>query len=270
MSRAVKAVVMKPAPEPAPSREFVQSLARGFDVIKSFSSGRRPLTISEVAAKAGLTRAAARRYLLTLEMLGCVRQNGAGFTLTPRILDLGFSYLSTVDVVDVALRLMEYVAKSLHETCSLAVLDGTEIVYIGRVPANRIMTINLVVGSRLPAHATSMGKVLLAYLHDDALDAYFATATLRRFTDRTLCTEPALRAALKDVRARGWALSDQETELGVRTIAVPVFDRSMKVQAAMNVSGHASRVSLSALRKRYLPVLVDAARETSRALGAAV
>jgi IclR family pca regulon transcriptional regulator len=251
-----------------PSREFVQSLARGFDVIKAFSSGRRPLTISEVAMKTGLTRAAARRYLLTLEMLGCVRQNGAGFSLTPRILDLGFSYLSTVDVVDLALRQMEEVAKSLHETCSLAVLDGTDIVYIGRVPANRIMTINLVVGSRLPAHATSMGKVLLAYLSDEALDTYCATATLQRCTDRTLCTQPALRAALKEVRARGWALSDQETELGVRTIAVPVFDRSMKVAAAMNVSGHTSRVSTAELRKRYLPVLAEAARETSRALGA--
>jgi len=279
MSRAAKPA-MKPAAiapargsargrdEGAPSREFVQSLARGFDVIKAFSSGRRPLTISEVAIKTGLTRAAARRYLLTLEMLGCVRQNGAGFSLTPRILDLGFSYLSTVDVVDLALKQMEEVAKSLHETCSLAVLDGTEIVYIGRVPANRIMTINLVVGSRLPAHATSMGKVLLAYLSDEALATYFATATLQRCTDRTLCSEAALRAALKEVRARGWALSDQETELGVRTIAVPVFDRSMKVAAAMNVSGHTSRVSTADLKKRYLPELAAAARETSRALGA--
>src|SRR5829696_8741234 len=180
------------------SREFVQSLARGFDVIKAFSSGRRPLTISAVAIKTGLTRAAARRYLLTLEMLGCVRQNGAGFSLTPRILDLGFSYLSTVDVVDLALKQMEEVAKSLHETCSLAVLDGTEIVYVGRVPANRIMTINLVVGTRLPAHATSMGKVLLAYQNDDVLERYFATATLQRFTDHTLCSEAALRAAFKD------------------------------------------------------------------------
>jgi IclR family transcriptional regulator, pca regulon regulatory protein len=280
MSRAAKPAMKSPAAiapprdvargpdEGTPSREFVQSLARGFDVIKAFSSGRRPLTISEVAIKTGLTRAAARRYLLTLEMLGCVRQNGAGFTLTPRILDLGFSYLSTVDVVDVALKQMEEVAKSLHETCSLAVLDGTEIVYIGRVPANRIMTINLVVGSRLPAHATSMGKVLLAYLSDEALATYFASATLRRCTDRTLCSEPALRAALKEVRARGWALSDQETELGVRTIAVPVFDRSMKVVAAMNVSGHTSRVSTAELKKRYLPELAAAARETSRALGA--
>jgi IclR family pca regulon transcriptional regulator len=270
MSRAIKGGRKTPDAGSAPSREFVQSLARGFDVIKSFSTARRPLTISEVAAKTDLTRAAARRYLLTLEMLGCVRHNGSGFMLTPRILDLGFSYLSTVDVIDVALRQMEHVANSLHETCSLAVLDGTEIVYIGRVPANRIMTINLVVGSRLPAHATSIGKVLLAYLNDDALDAYFATATLRRFTDRTLCTEAALRAALKEVRGRGWALSDQETEHGVRTIAVPVFDRARKVQAAMNVSGHASRVSTAELRKRYLPVLLEAARETSRGLGATV
>jgi len=113
-----------------------------------------------------------------------------------------------------------------------------------------------------------MGKVLLAYLSDEALDAFFATAALQRFTDRTICTERDLRAALAEVRSRGWALSDQETELGVRTIAVPVFDRSMKVIAAMNVSGHASRVSTAELRKRYLPELAEAARETSRALGA--
>lgn len=280
MSRArrsfVKSALINPmagkavrlADSDAPSREFVQSLARGFDVIKAFSAGRRPMTITDVAVKTNLSRATARRYLMTLEMLGCVRQNDAGFTLTPRILDLGFSYLSTLDVVDLALKQMEDLAKSLHETCSLAVLDDTDIVYIGRVPANRIMTINLVVGSRLPAHATSMGKVLLAYLSDDALATYFSHATLERFTDRTLCSERPLREALKQAHARGWALSDQETEVGVRTIAVPVFDRAMKVVAAMNVSAHASRVSTAELKKRYLPALLDAARDTSRALGA--
>ena len=251
-----------------PSRDYVQSLARGFDVIKALASGRRPVTITEVAARTNLTRATARRFLLTLETLGCVRQSDGGFMLTPRVLDLGFSYLSSIDVVDLAQRQMEALAQSLHETCSLAVLDDTDIVYIGRVPANRIMQINLVVGSRLPAHATSMGKVLLAHLSEDALASYFSRATLRPFTVKTLSTEPELRAALKQVRARGWALSDQETELGVRTIAVPVFDRSMKVVAAMNVSGHSSRVSTAELKSRYLPELLEAARETSRALGA--
>ena len=252
------------------SREFVQSLERGLDVIRAFSGGRRAMTISEVAAKTGMPRAAARRYLLTLEAAGYLSQNDVGFSLTPRVLELGFTYLATMDAVDVALKWMEGVAKSLQETCSLAVLDRSDIVYIGRVPANRIMTINLVVGSRLPAHATSMGKVLLAHLPADALDRFFAETTLKRLTRRTLCTEAALRPALDEVRRRGWALSDQETEDGIRTLAVPVLDRTMKVHAAMNVSGHATRVSLSQLQRRYLPVLKRAAQETSRALGAPI
>jgi IclR family pca regulon transcriptional regulator len=136
--------------------------------------------------------------------------------------------------------------------------------------AKRIMSINLVVGSRLPAHATSMGKVLLAYLPPDQLEEYFHTAPLQRLTSRTIVEADALRAALKQVRERGWAFADQESEDGVRTVAVPLFDRNMQVQAAMNVSGHASRVAMKELRSRYLPVLQDAAAEISRALGANV
>ena len=252
-------------------REFVQGLQRGFAVVKAFSAdGGRRLTVADVAARTSLTRAVARRYLLTLQELGYVVHDGSHFALTPRILDLGFTYLATIDVANIAQPFMERIVHTLRESCSVAVLDGHDAVYVARMAAKRIMSINLVVGSRLPAHATSMGKVLLAYLPPDQLEEYFHTAPLQRLTSRTIVEADALRAALKQVRERGWAFADQESEDGVRTVAVPLFDRNMQVQAAMNVSGHASRVAMKELRSRYLPVLQDAAAEISRALGANV
>lgn len=259
------------APSPVRRREYVQGLERGFAVVKAFSAdGGRRLTVADVAGRTSLTRAVARRYLLTLQELGYVVHDGTHFALTPRILDLGFTYLATVDVANIAQPFMERIVHTLRESCSIAVLDGGEAVYVARVAAKRIMSINLVVGSRLPAHATSMGKVLLAYLAPAELDAYFAAGPRRRLTRRTIVDEPALRRALAQVRARGWAFADQESEDGVRTVAVPLFDRSMRVEAAMNVSGHASRVPMKELRGRYLPVLMEAATEISRALGAKV
>ncbi len=165
---------------------------------------------------------------------------------------------------------MERIVHTLRESCSIAVLDGHDAVYVARVAAKRIMSINLVVGSRLPAHATSMGKVLLAHLSDASSTTISPTAPLQRLTSRTIVDEPTLRAALQQVRERGWAFADQESEDGVRTVAVPLFDRNMRVQAAMNVSGHASRVPMKELRSRYLPVLMETANEISRALGANV
>jgi IclR family pca regulon transcriptional regulator len=251
-----------------PNREFVQGLARGFDVIRAFSVDAPALTIADVSARTGLTRAVARRYLFTLEELGCVVHSGAQFRLTPRLLDLGFTYLATIDVPNVAQPIMEKVVEKLRESCSVSVLDGHDCVYVARVAAKRIMSINLVVGSRLPAHATSMGKVLLAHLSPEDLDAYFATAPLQRFTKRTICDETRLRRVLRDVKGRGWAFADQESEDGVRTVAAPLFDRWQKIRAAINVSGHASRVSMKELRQAYLPVLLDAATQISRGLGA--
>lgn len=251
-----------------PGREFVQGLERGFAVIKAFSGEAPALTITDVAARTGLTRAVARRYLLTLEELGCIVHHGSQFRLTPRILDLGFTYLGTIDVPGIAQPIMEKVVDKLRESCSVSVLDGHDCVYVARVAAKRIMSINLVVGSRLPAHATSMGKVLLAHLAPQELDAYFATAPLQRLTKRTICDETTLRRVLSGVKDRGWAFADQESEDGVRTVAAPLFDRSHKLRAAINVSAHAARTSMKELRQAYLPVLLDAAGQISRALGA--
>jgi IclR family pca regulon transcriptional regulator len=248
----------------------VQGLRRGFAVIKAFTAEAPSLSISNVAAKTGLTRAVARRYIRTLEELGCVVQVGTSYSLTPKVLDLGFTYLATLDVAKVAQPVMESVVDRFHESCSVAVLDGHDTVYVARVPAKRIMSISLVVGSRLPAHATSMGKILLAYLPAEKLDLYFQSAPLRRLTKRTICDEPTLRAALKEARSRGWAINDQDCEDGIRTVAAPLFDRSNSVVAAINISAHASRVSIRELKGTYLPVLLDAADQISKTLGAIV
>ena len=254
------------APETPRNREFVQGLQRGLSVIRAF--GNAPaLTIAEVAARTGLTRAVARRYLLTLQELECVVSQGNRFSLTPRLLDLGFAYLSTLDIPDLARPYVERVVETLHESCSVAVLDSVDVVFVLRVQASRLMSMNIRVGSRLPAYAGSMGKVLLAHLPPEQLDAYFARAVFKRFTPKTICDETSLRAALAEVKAKGYAFADEEVEAGVRTVAAPLFNRTGQVVAAINISSHAWRVSMKELRKAYLPVLLDAAGQISRALG---
>ena len=253
---------------PSRGEEFVQGLQRGFAVIQAFSTEAPVLNITQVASRTGLTRAVARRYLLTLRTLGYVAQDGDRFSLTPRLLDLGFTYLSTLDVTSVAQPFMERVAATLHESCSIAVLDGPEIVYVARQAAKRIMSINLAVGSRLPAHAASLGKVLLAHLPPVELDRYFESTEPQRLTRRTLVDESTLRTVLSEVRARGWAIANEESEDGVRSVAAPLVDRTGEVHAALNASAHASRVSLQQLRRDYLPVVLEAARGISAALGA--
>jgi IclR family pca regulon transcriptional regulator len=251
-------------------REFVQGLERGFAVINAFSGDSPVLTIADVAERTGLPRAVARRYLLTLREMGYVAQEGSGFLLTPRLLRLGFAYLSTLSVSEIAQPFMQHVVETLHESCSLAVLDGTEIVYVGRVVARRLMSVNLVVGSRLPAHATSLGKLLLAHLSPAALETYFRSAELIALTGKTLTTEARLRQELVKIKKQGFAFGDEEAEAGVIALAVPIIDRWNQVDSAINVSGHASRVTLEEMRKRYLPVLLEAAAGISRTLGANV
>lgn len=259
-----------PDPERTSGREYVQAVQRGFAVIKAFSAENPSLSMADVAQRTGLARAVARRYLFTLAELGCVMEREGRFTLTPKVLDLGFTYLSTMSVASIAQPLMEKAVAELHESCSLSVLDGREVVYVGRVPAKRIMSVNLVVGSRLPAHATSMGKVLLAYLPPEELDRFFDGHPLTKLSSRTVCDEGALRQVLAEVRQRGWALAEQESEDGIRSVAAPIWERGGKVAAAMNISAHASRVSRAEICRRHLPILLEATRVISIALGAAI
>jgi IclR family pca regulon transcriptional regulator len=247
--------------------EFVQSLDRGLAVIKAFSHATPRLTLSEVARATGLSRAAARRFLLTLESLGYVGTDGRQFYLRPRLLDLGYAYLSSFTVSEIAQCHLEELAQSVHESCSASVLDGEDIIYVARAAASRIMTIRLSVGTRLPAYCTSMGRVLLAALPEDDREEYLRTAKLDARTPKTVTTRDGLHAELQRVARQGYSLIDQELEDGVRSVAVPIRDSGRRTVAAVNVSAHATRVTLATLRESFLPRLRDCAAAVEADLG---
>ncbi|MEX0958617.1 MAG: IclR family transcriptional regulator [Burkholderiales bacterium] len=247
--------------------QYLQSFAKGLSVITAFGRDARKLTLSEAAAKSGLSRAGARRILLTLQQLGYVGCDGREFYLTPRILDLGYSYISTTPMWDLAERFMEEVVNEVHESCSASVLDDTDIVYIMRVPTKKIMTISLSIGSRLPAWCTSMGRVLLGDLPEKALDATLARSDLRAYTARTVTDRDKLKEMIQEDRRKGWSLVNQELEDGLISISVPLIDRNGRTIAAMNVSGQANRTSPTDVTRNILPVLKQAAEKINTALG---
>ena len=255
----------QPAPDAgagltARSSDFVQSLDRGLAVIRAFGPDRERLSLSEVARATGLTRAAARRFLLTLVKLGYVRNDGREFSLRPRVLELGYAYLSGLALPEVAAPHMEELVARLHESSSISVLDGHQIVYVVRVPTKRIMTVAISVGTRFPAYATSMGRVLLAQLSDDELERYLAEATFERLTSRTVTNPARLRTIVRDAARQGYAIVDQELEEGLRAVAAPIRGADVG-SAAINVSAHASRVSMGAMRGQILPALLETARQ---------
>ena len=256
-----------PAPL-VPSSEFVQSLSRGLAVIRAFDATHPELGLSEVARATGLTRATARRLLLTLVRLGYVRQEGNRFSLRPRVLELGYSYLSALSLPELAQPHMEALVAEVNESSSIAVLDDTDIVYVVRVPTSRIMSITIAVGTRLPAYPTSMGRVLLAALDPEALEDRLLRMEIRPLTPTTVPDVDALRAELERVRVRGWAAVDQELEQGVRSVSVPIRNAGGTVSAAMNVSVHASRMTMQDLRKRVLPGLLRTAEAIEAEVGA--
>ena len=242
------------------SPDYVASFARGIAVIRAFGRQKSRLTLSEVAASTSLSRAAARRFLLTLCALGYARCDGKYFELTPRLLEIGYAYLASLDFWELIQPALEEVTRRLDESSSAAVLDGDEIVYVARSASRqRIISIGLSVGSRLPAHATSMGEALLASLAPDELDRYFQAARLEQLTVKTRVTRAEIEARLAEVRRQGYALADQELEEGLRAVSVPLRDRAGRTVAAINVSAHAARVPARTLIQEYLPVLKDAA-----------
>jgi IclR family transcriptional regulator, pca regulon regulatory protein len=240
--------------------DFVQSLDRGLAVIRAFGPGRERLSLSEVARETGLTRAAARRFLLTLVRLGYVRSHNREFSLRPRVLELGYAYLSGLAMPEIAAPHLEELVANVRESSSISVLDGDHIVYVARVPTKRIMTVAISVGTRFPAYATSMGRVLLAGMSRTELDRYLAEARLDPLTDRTVTDTVRLREIIGEVAEQGYALVDQELEEGLRAIAAPLHGSGGAVIAAINVSAHASRVSMAAMRADLLPQLLDTAR----------
>lgn len=241
------------------SRDFVQSLARGLAVIRAFDADHAILTLSEVAQRADIPRAAARRFLHTLVELGYVRASGRDFALTPRVLELGFSYLSALTLPDVVHPHLERLSREVDESVSAAVLDGSDIVYISRVPTRRIMSVGITIGTRVPAHATSMGRVLLAHLPAHERERIL-DMPLGAYTERTVADPRVLAEQLDGIREQGYAIVDGELEPGVRSVAAPVRGRGGRVVAAVNVSTSTGRVGLDHLRDVYLPALLAEAR----------
>jgi IclR family pca regulon transcriptional regulator len=238
------------------NRDFVTSLAKGLAVIQVFGPGKARMTLSEVALEARLSRAGARRLLLTLEELGFVNRSGRHFELSPRVLELGFAFLASHNFAGVVQHYLESVTAELQESCSLAVLQGEEIVYVARSAAeHRLMSISLSIGSRLPAAATSMGRVLLATLPDAELDAFLNRIELKRYTERTITDQGVLKETLRTVREAGYCVVDQELEPSLRSLAVPVCSGSGAVVAALNASTNAGRITTEDLEQRFLPVL---------------
>ena len=252
---------------PKPGDAYVQSFARGLEVIRSFSASAPCQTLTEVAVRSGLSRAGARRILLTLEHLGYVRSDGKLFSLTPRILDLGFAYLSSMPIWNLAEPVMQTLARQVKESCSAAVLDGTDIVYVLRVSTHKIMSISLGVGSRLPAHCTSMGRMLLSALPEDQLLACLAASSITARTRYTLTNTDALLHEIAQVRCQGWSLVDQELEEGLVSMAAPISNRAGQIIAALNISGQANRTSAKTMQNTMLPALLAAAATVSSLLG---
>lgn len=234
--------------ESSPNAQHIQSLVRGLAVIRGFDADNPRMTLSEVAKRTNLTRATARRFLLTLVDVGYVRSDGKNFELTPRVLELGFSYLSALSIPEIAQPYLESLSRHLNESTSASVLDGDSIVYVARVPARRIMNVGITIGTRFPARVTSMGRVLLAARPEGEWPE-------------------AHRETLLRVRTQGWALVDQELEVGIRSVAAPIHGVGGEVVAAINVSSTTSSTTLERLREEFLPALLETAALIDRALG---
>jgi IclR family pca regulon transcriptional regulator len=261
--------VAEPAPSPddfAHSPDYVQSLHRGLRVIRVFDAEHASMTLSEVAGRAGLSRAVTRRLLMTLEYLGYVSRRERQFSLTPRVLELGSSYLSSLTMATLAQPFMEEVARRIDESCSLAVLDELDVVYVQRVAVRKVMTITLGIGARLPAYCTSMGRMLLAGLEREALEGWLRALRPQALTRFTLTDKAQVRTAIDRVRLQDFAYVEQELQEGLCSVAVPVRDDRGRIVAALN-SGMPFRVGARAhVMKSVLPVLRAGANDIERAL----
>ena len=248
---------------------FVQSFARGLSIITCFSADNPVMTLSEIAERVNLSRAAARRFLLTLENLGYVSLDGRNFQLTAKVLDLGYGYLSSLSLPEIAQPHLEVLASRVHESASASVLDGTDIIYIARVPIRRVMSVKINIGTRMPAHATSMGRVLLAGLATPDLKAMISNLEILKYTHNTITSKSVLLQEINKVKAQGWSINDQELEYGLRSIAVPIFNKAEEIIASINISTTAQSNSLESMEAMFLPELKLTARNISDDLASA-
>jgi IclR family transcriptional regulator, pca regulon regulatory protein len=263
----VDPVAANPEPLEVEDRDYVNSLARGLNVIRAFNRSRPQMTLSEVSKRTGINRAAARRFLITLVREGYAETDGKYFRLRPKILELGFSALSSMTLSEIAEPVMEDLSDALDEMSLAAVLDGEWVVYVARATARRVVSVDLDVGSRLPAYCMSTGRVLLAAMPDAELDRWLDALNPVRYTDQTLTAKRKLRDSIIDTRKKGWSIVDQEYEIGFRSVSVPIVDGQGQTVAALNVCCPSPRVSLEDMRDRFIPQMQEAAREITESLG---
>jgi IclR family pca regulon transcriptional regulator len=244
--------------------DFVEALARGLDVIRALGAASGPVSLSDVASATDLARPTTRRVLLTLEALGYVRSADSGFVLTPRVLELGTAHVAQSGLWELVQPHLEQLSAATGESCSVAQLDGSDIVYVSRVAVPRIITLRVVIGTRFPALQTSLGKVLLADLAPDELEATLSQPSRSGIEPRWRPDREERDAELARVRAQGWALTDEQLAAGIRSVAAPIRDGRGRVLAAVNVSTHAAETSLQTLLESHLPTLLGAASRMSR------
>ena len=243
--------------------DFIEALARGLDVIKAFEHLPAEASLADIAAATGLARPTARRMLITLEQLGYVRSHANTFILPPRVLELGLAYIANCDIWDLSREHLRNLAEQTRESCSIAQLDGSDIVYVGRVAVPKLVTLSVTIGTRFPALQTSLGKVLLAGLPDDELDFVLSQPSRSRILPVWQPSVDEARPVLREVRARGWATTDQQLAPGIRSIAAPIRDGHGATIAAVNVNAHAAETSMDELVSRYLSPLLHTASEIS-------
>lgn len=262
-----KAISAAAQDEPATdNRDHVSSLARGLDVLRAFSRTRKRMTLSEVAAETGMTRAAARRFLLTLVREGYAQTDGKLFDLTPQVLELGFSVISSIGIWDIARPFLAQLSQEMEESISAAVLDGKDVVYVVGTQYHRVISVGVTVGSRLPAHCTATGRVLLSMRPEETWDELIAGLDLKPVTAKTVTAPKAFRKILKETRQKGWCLVEEELEIGLLSIAVPLSRRSGELAGAINVGVPTLRASGEDMVGTILPRLQETAMRITAAL----
>ncbi|MEV6161881.1 IclR family transcriptional regulator C-terminal domain-containing protein [Streptomyces sp. NPDC052052] len=244
---------------PIAEGDFIQSLGKGLAVIRAFSAERKSMTLSEVAAVTGISKPSARRIVLTLQSLGYMSNTDGAFRLLPKVLDLGYAYISSFELPEIAQPHLDALNEQLGEVCSLGVLDGSDVIYLGRSQSKRVMSTTIRIGSRIDPVATAVGRVLLADLPEDELTSFLEKHSFEAYTEHTVTEPGQVRARLAHIRERGWELADQEKELGVRTIAAPITDISGETVAAVNIATNYMRVPMDRLLDEFLTALLDTA-----------
>lgn len=249
------------------NRDYVNALARGLEVIRAFTRSTPSMTLADMARTTGMNRATVRRFLLTLVAEGYAQADGKQFALKPKVLELGYAALSSMKFLDVVQPAVERLAEELGESCFAAILDGEDVVYVATAtPPGRLINIGLSVGSRSPAHCVSTGRILLAALSERARMQYLNTAELRRMTPNTVTSKVKLRALIEETSQKGWSVCDQELEIGLRSISVPIRDHSRKVLAALNVACPSSRITPEDMYTRVLLKLQEASHSITAGL----